>query len=182
MAKENAFRIFTFICALGVMILLFIAQFVYPHLMLLTIVPMLNIVIAVSVYGVKPFRIILAAVLIAEASLSLASASRILEGTAWAYPIAALYPLLGIAAEFFCIFKPFPANRGPLACADEMGKCWIDIGVALLSALIGYLLIGLFYLGLAVAVVLPIVRNVFLARKLYKEAVWMYAQQNGGAK
>lgn len=190
MAKQYAFRIFTFVCALAVVILLFVAQFVYPTLMLLTIFPMLNIVIAVSVYGVKPFRIILAAVLIAEASLSLASGARLTEGIEWAYPLAALHPLLGIAAEFFCIFKPFPANRDPLACAEDMGKCWIEIGLALLIPIVGFWSFELFSFWLyvpggiviAVAVLLSIVRNIFLAKKLHKEAVRMRAQQNGGAE
>ena len=143
MVKNCAVNILTFIAALAAVILLFIPPVQFPLLSLVVLFPMLNIVIAVSEYGTMPLRAVL---------------------------LGVLTVMLGFALELFCIFKPESMYRGSLGFADEFWKCWIEIGVSFGGLLLAGWFFALFAPLSALGLMLPVVRNIFLAKKLRSDA------------
>lgn len=190
MVKQYAFRIFTFVVSLAAVMLLSAAHLIALWGMselgwitfwsVFTLIPMLNVVIAVCEYGVKAFRIILIAVLTVLLSISIYTAKKAVGPLVYCYPLFMVNPALGIAAELFCIFKPYAMHRGTLAEADEMGRCWIEIGMIALTFVLTVIALNLTHdmivFPAMILIAIPLVRNVFLAIRLKKDSDWMYAQ------
>ncbi|MBQ4447337.1 MAG: hypothetical protein II897_03490 [Clostridia bacterium] len=170
MVKNCAVNILTFIAALAAVILLFIPPVQFPLLSLVVLFPMLNIVIAVSEYGTEPLRAVLLGVLTVMLGFALFLTAKRWEGLYFVQLTLVLYPALGIAAELFCIFKPESMYRGSLWFADEFWKCWIEIGVSFGSLLLAGWFFALFAPLSVLGLMLPVVRNIFLAKKLRSDA------------